>query len=359
MPQLPRPVGIDGRGAERLDRARGGGTGEARGLGRRRARGQARGERAHETVAGAGRVDDLGLEGRESLSTPVGRHDDGAACAERRDHGAGAALRADSAGGDDARLASLRRRASAPVACDSSISFSTATSTISAAAPDARANGARLRTVRAPAVRACGENAPASWRAASRTARPRLRRVAARDAAWTASKCMLAPEATVIALSPSGDLDQRHAGRRPVDFAHARAVDVVVGQEAAQAVGEGIVADRADHRGRRTPSRAAAMAWLRPLPPGRNETLAPSSVSPARGRRALCTTTSMLRLPQTTTRLMRARSRHPARQRQVLLAQERRVEQLRLIAAAAVAQDGDDGLARSEFAWRAASRPRC
>ena len=47
-----------------------------------------------------------------------------------------------------------------------------------------------------------------------------------------------------------GDLDQRDAGGRSVDLAHAGAVDVVVGEEGAQAVGEGIVADRADHRRR-------------------------------------------------------------------------------------------------------------
>src|SRR6185295_17579860 len=95
--------------------------------------------------------------------------------------------------------------------------------------------------------------------------------------------------------------------------------------------------------------RAAATAWLRPLPPGRNDTLAPSSVSPACGRRTLSTTTSMLRLPQTTTRLMRVGSRHPAGQRQVLLAQEGGVEQLRLIARAAIGQDGDHDVARAEI----------
>src|SRR5262245_52401201 len=98
-----------------------------------------------------------------------------------------------------------------------------------------------------------------------------------------------------------------------------------------------------------TPSRTAAIAWLRPLPPGRNDTVAPSRVSPVAGRRALCTTTSMLRLPQTTTRLT-AGSRHPGRQRQVLLAQEGRIEELGLIALAAVGQDGHHRLARPEVA---------
>src|SRR6266850_4034833 len=98
------------------------------------------------------------------------------------------------------------------------------------------------------------------------------------------------------------------------------------------------------------PRRAAATAWLRPLPPGRNDTAAPSSVSPGTGRRALCTTTSMLRLPQTTTRLIGSGSFHPGRQRQLLLAQEVRIEQLGLIALAAVGQDGDDGLAGAEVA---------
>ena len=52
----------------------------------------------------------------------------------------------------------------------------------------------------------------------------------------------------VVAL---GNLDQRHTGGRPVDLGHARAVDIVVGQKTAQAVGEGVVADRADHCGGR------------------------------------------------------------------------------------------------------------
>src|SRR5260370_14573100 len=99
-----------------------------------------------------------------------------------------------------------------------------------------------------------------------------------------------------------------------------------------------------------TPRRAAATAWLRPLTPGRNDTVAPSSVSPGTGRRALCTTTSMLRLPQTTTLLIRGDSFHPGRQRQVLLAQECRIEQLGLIALSAIGQDGDDGLAGTEIA---------
>src|SRR5471032_1167543 len=97
------------------------------------------------------------------------------------------------------------------------------------------------------------------------------------------------------------------------------------------------------------PSRTDAIAWFSPLPPGRKATSAPSSVSPATGRRLLCTTTSMLRLPQTTTLLIAACSLHPGRQRQVLLAQEGRVEQLRLVAAAAVGEDRDDGLAGAEL----------
>ena len=51
-------------------------------------------------------------------------------------------------------------------------------------------------------------------------------------------------------------------------------------------------------------SLAAAIAWLSPFPPGRKDTVPPSSVSPTAGRRSLCMTISMLRLPQTTTRLM-------------------------------------------------------
>jgi hypothetical protein len=53
----------------------------------------------------------------------------------------------------------------------------------------------------------------------------------------------------------AGDLDDRHAGRGSLDLAHAGAVDVAVGQKAAQAVGEGIVADRADHRRRNAEAR--------------------------------------------------------------------------------------------------------
>src|SRR5262249_43758612 len=47
-----------------------------------------------------------------------------------------------------------------------------------------------------------------------------------------------------------GDLDDGDAGCRAVDLAYARTVDIVVGQEAAQAIGESIVADGTDHRRR-------------------------------------------------------------------------------------------------------------
>src|SRR5471030_2111947 len=97
------------------------------------------------------------------------------------------------------------------------------------------------------------------------------------------------------------------------------------------------------------PSRTEAIAWFSPLPPGRKATSAPSSVSPAAGRRLLCTTTSMLRLPQTTTLLIAGRSLHPGRQRQVLFAQEHRIEELGLVSAAAVGQDRNDGLAGAEL----------
>ena len=63
-------------------------------------------------------------------------------------------------------------------------------------------------------------------------------------------KCGLAPEATVIALSPSATWISARPVALPADDAHAGAVDIVVGQEAAQGVAEGIVADRAHHRRR-------------------------------------------------------------------------------------------------------------
>src|SRR5262249_47525584 len=97
------------------------------------------------------------------------------------------------------------------------------------------------------------------------------------------------------------------------------------------------------------PRRAAAIAWFKPFPPGRNETVAPRSVSPLAGRRSLCTTMSMLRLPQTATPLMQG-SFHPGRDRQIFLAQEVGVEELGLITLATVGQDGDDGLAGPKIA---------
>ena len=48
------------------------------------------------------------------------------------------------------------------------------------------------------------------------------------------------------------DLDDGDAGGRSTDLAHAGAVDVVVGEKSAQAVGEGVVAHRTDHRRRHT-----------------------------------------------------------------------------------------------------------
>ena len=92
-------------------------------------------------------------------------------------------------------------------------------------------------------------------------------------------KWRLAPEATVMALSPwatwisatpvagpsisrtpeqSTSLSARKARRLLAKASLPTAPIIAVG----------------------TPSRAAATAWLRPLPPGRNDTVAPSSVSP-------------------------------------------------------------------------------
>ena len=53
------------------------------------------------------------------------------------------------------------------------------------------------------------------------------------------------------------------------------------------------------------------------------------------------------------------RAVHPVRHRQVLFAQEVRVEQFRLVARAVVAQDGHDRVAGAEIAWPAGWRRRC
>ena len=52
----------------------------------------------------------------------------------------------------------------------------------------------------------------------------------------------------------------------------------------------------------RAPSRAAATAWLRPLPPACRSSVSPMTVSPGAGIRSRPTTRSRLRLPTTTTR---------------------------------------------------------
>ncbi len=52
----------------------------------------------------------------------------------------------------------------------------------------------------------------------------------------------------------------------------------------------------------RAPSRAAATAWLRPLPPALRCSDVPNTVSPESGMRSRLTTRSWLRLPTTTTR---------------------------------------------------------
>ncbi len=51
----------------------------------------------------------------------------------------------------------------------------------------------------------------------------------------------------------------------------------------------------------RAPARAAATAWLSPLPPGTVSKPWPATVSPGRGKRSTPTTRSMLRLPSTVT----------------------------------------------------------
>src|ERR1700722_5185796 len=242
----------------------------------------------------------------------------------------------------------LAARSFVPVACDSSISFSTATSTTFIKRSGCAANGARFRMVRAPAARARFRIASVAAigvsNCATQTSSPR--------GSWRAIslvKWRLAPEATVIALSPwatwisatpvagpsisrtpeqSMSLSARKPRRLLAKASLPTAPIIAVG----------------------APRRTAATAWLRPLPPGRNDTVAPSKVSPGTGRRALCTTTSMLRLPQTTTLLIRGCSFHPGRQWQILLAQECRIEKLGLIALPAIGQDGDDLLARTEIA---------
>ena len=63
-----------------------------------------------------------------------------------------------------------------------------------------------------------------------------------------------------------GDLDDRDAGRGSVDLAHAGAVDVAVGEKAAQAVGKGIVA-------------ALSSSWSAPMRWGRTDTRVPPAIS--------------------------------------------------------------------------------
>ena len=49
------------------------------------------------------------------------------------------------------------------------------------------------------------------------------------------------------------------------------------------------------------PSRAAATAWLAPLPPGVKRAAEPSAVAPGPGSRGTVTEMSMFRLPSTVT----------------------------------------------------------
>ena len=58
----------------------------------------------------------------------------------------------------------------------------------------------------------------------------------------------------------------------------------------------------------RAPARAAATAWLAPLPPGNCANLPPETVSPGAGRRSTYTTRSVLMLPKTYTRPSMRRS---------------------------------------------------
>ena len=122
-----------------------------------------------------------------------------------------------------------------------------------------------------------------------------------------ASKCMLAPDATVIELSPSVTWISATPVAGP-----STSVTLVLSTSLSARKPRRLLAKAslptAPTIAVGTPRRAEAIAWLRPLPPGRNDTSAPRIVSPGAGRRALCTTTSMLRLPQTTTRLMEGAS---------------------------------------------------
>ena len=76
--------------------------------------------------------------------------------------------------------------------------------------------------------------------------------------------------------------DVRGAGRG-LDGAQMVGVDAGVFEGGAESGAEGVVADRADHRDASAPARAAAIAWLAPLPPGIVRNSRPVTVSPRCG----------------------------------------------------------------------------
>src|SRR5471032_3084177 len=241
----------------------------------------------------------------------------------------------------------LEARSLAPVAWASSISFSTATSTHFSRPAGKGRKGARFSTVCAPAARACLKISFVTSRGVSNCA-TQTSPCAGAQCTMVLVKCRLAPEATVMALSPSATWISARPDARPSMTCRPSVSTSLSARKLRSECPNGS-SPTAPIIDVEVPSRPDAIAWFSPLPPGRKATSAPSSVSPATGRRLLCTTTSILRLPQTTTLLIAACSLHPGRQRQVLLAQESRVEQLGLVAAAAVGEDRDDGLAGAEL----------
>ena len=148
-------------------------------------------------------------------------------------------------------------------------------------------HGGRAGGARRPASAARTAAVGISWLTSTTSPGPTF---AASSAAATSRRGRASrwrPGATAMTFSPSGcDEDQRDAGRHVRDASASPATSTPARRERrARARSPNASSPIAPMNATRAPSRAAATAWLPPLPPSCCANVAPLTVSPALGNR--------------------------------------------------------------------------
>src|ERR671910_2676611 len=199
------------------------------------------------------------------------------------------------------RVASATVPGSAPPASwASSTRLGTSTSTSATSSSGRSRTGAGLSTTVPPAARAAAATASSGTSSWSRVtvAAPRA------ASAWPTSSGVrraLAPGLTTIWFSPSSLTVMRAMPLGTPATTRTCAVSTASASSDPSSSRPASSPPTRPTMATRRPSRAAATAWLAPLPPGLRNTSSPETVSPGPGSRATRTTRSRLRLPTTAT----------------------------------------------------------